>query len=353
MNQPEKYHANPVLQPEHPWESGVVHHQGTVLYDDQEGIFKFWYHARPDFKERPWHIDGVRFGGYRSFLCYATSRDGVTWQRPKLGQVDFEGSTDNNIIRIGNLNPAGVAVLHDLDERDTNRRYKALWWEHGRVETRTDGLALGSDGPDDGIWVAFSPDGIHWNNYHRNPVLSVYSDTGHYVIYDRAAGRYITYGRFGFDRTLARTESTDFLHWTNPRLVLEPDGLELTGRPPATQFYGMTVDTYEGMHLGGLWVYKPGTGGTIDTQLTTSYDGVHWQRVADRQTFMPLGPSDGWDNGMVRPAGHFIVRDRDICIFYGMVNGPHAGMDIPEGRIVRHYPCALGLARILHEMWLD
>ena len=31
-------------------------------------------------------------------ICYATSKDGVTWAKPELGLVEYEGSTANNIL---------------------------------------------------------------------------------------------------------------------------------------------------------------------------------------------------------------------------------------------------------------
>ncbi len=33
--------------------------------------------------------------------CYAESRDGITWTKPKLGLYEFEGSKDNNIVHQG------------------------------------------------------------------------------------------------------------------------------------------------------------------------------------------------------------------------------------------------------------
>lgn len=39
--------------------------------------------------------------------------------------------------------------------------------------------------------------------------------------------------------------------------------------------------------------------GTIDTQLACSRDGIRWQRVGARETFLPLGDDpDGWLGGM-------------------------------------------------------
>jgi len=50
--------------------------------------------------------------------CYATSKDGVTWVKPKLGLVEFNGSKDNNII--DSMSPtlwSTFAVLHDPEPR--------------------------------------------------------------------------------------------------------------------------------------------------------------------------------------------------------------------------------------------
>ena len=42
FNQPEKSERNPILKGERPWEGRMIY-VGTVLYDDQDDIFKMWY----------------------------------------------------------------------------------------------------------------------------------------------------------------------------------------------------------------------------------------------------------------------------------------------------------------------
>src|SRR5262245_27056308 len=37
-------------------------------------------------------------GQWTQYLCYATSKDGITWEKPDLGLVEFGGSKKNNII---------------------------------------------------------------------------------------------------------------------------------------------------------------------------------------------------------------------------------------------------------------
>jgi hypothetical protein len=90
-------------------------------------------------------------------------------------------------------------------------------------------------------------------------------------------GKYVIFSRLGFGRKLARSESRDFMTWTEPQLVLECD--EADG--PDTQIYGPGVDIYEGLYLAMVWIYRQGGDGKIDTQLACSRDGIHWTCVGD------------------------------------------------------------------------
>ena len=321
MHQPVKHPDNPVLRPERPWETLFVHNYGTMLFDEQEQVFKFWYLSQVKFEPgQTVNVDGREHEKNLGFFCYATSRDGLHWDRPNLGQVEYEGSKDNNILLLRGWE--GLAIVHEPDDPNPDRRYKAFF-QYG------------------GMSVAFSPDGLHWTHYKGNPILPTGSDTGHSIVRDPQSKLYVAFGRFGFGRKVARMTSPDFVTWNKPHLVLEPDDKELAGPWPVTQFYGMTVDLYEGLYIGGLWVYRPGTDGKIDTQLAVSRDGIDWQRVGDREPFLSLGPEGSWDDGMIRPTAKYIVRGDDVYIFHGMVNAPHTGPNFPKP--VRKYPGALGL----------
>ena len=109
------------------------------------------------------------------------------------------------------------------------------------------------------------------------------------MVRDPVTSRYAAFGRFGFGRVVARSESDDFLKWVKPQLVLETDDQEPSGEYPDTQFYGMSVCLYEGLYLGGLWAYRPGSDGHIDTQLACSLDGIRWERVANRSPLLTVG----------------------------------------------------------------
>lgn len=69
-----KLGCNPVLKPEMPWEieqSPVAcPKSGGVFFDEEAGLFKIWYE-----------------GGWLRNMCYATSRDGISFEREDLGIV--------------------------------------------------------------------------------------------------------------------------------------------------------------------------------------------------------------------------------------------------------------------------
>ena len=56
-------------------------------------------------------------------VCYATSRDGIHWERPNLGLVEYQDSSDNNIVL---LDASFGNVIKDTRDPDPDRLYK---WE--------------------------------------------------------------------------------------------------------------------------------------------------------------------------------------------------------------------------------
>jgi hypothetical protein len=346
INRPTPASQNPVLAQDRSWEKGSISNYGTVLYDHERRMFRFWYLAVPGTCGVVM-MDGKELPASRTLLCYAESDDGLSWRKPNLGQVDFDGSRDNNIVSIGRVNVEGAAIFHDLEDPDPSRRFKALYWEHGsdHLRKREDGLVVWAESGTDGIWVSFSPDGLHWTNHTGNPVIRCWSDTSHAVVKNPVTGRYAAFGRFGFGRVVAQSESSDFLNWSPPQLVLETDDNESSGPYPDTQFYGMSVCIYEGLYLGGLWVYRPGADGNIETQLACSLDGRQWERVGQRGSFLGLELARPGD-GMIRTAPNFLVRNDQIYIYYGLVSGPHAGPKHPRDSIQRAQPPCIALATL-------
>jgi hypothetical protein len=275
----------------------------------------------------------------------------VKWDKPELNQLSFEGSKKNNLIDIGIDNPEGVGVLYAPHEQDPARRYLAFFWDR-RLSPPDDPTGVDEklariprEPPNltekqraGGMWVAFSPDGLRWRTH--GPVLPQGSDTTHTILYDAKVKKYVAFGRMGFGRRVARTESSDGLTWSEPKLVLACD--EKDG--PGGQVYGMPTDLYEGLYLGMFWMYREGTDARIDTQLAVSRDGLYWSRVAGRQTFLANAPPGSWDDGMSRVGRGINVVGDTIYLHYSMVNGPHRSSKFP--RVERQYPGAIGLVKL-------
>ena len=238
---------NPILQGENAWER-LASLYGTVMYDEREKLFKMWYLTGPN-------CDGFvqvrqrRALGNVTLLAYAVSRDGVHWVKPQLDQVDFEGSTANNLIDIGRSNCEGVAVLYDEHDEDESRRYKAFYWEHGGLDVfvEHDGRTIWGQGDGDGMWVSFSPDGIQWRDGGHNPVIALGSDTTQSLVWDERLRQDVAFGRMGAGgRKVARATSDDGVHFSEPELVFAPDEID----EESTQFYGMPLQIYEGIYIG-------------------------------------------------------------------------------------------------------
>ena len=234
----------PVFTFEMPWERPGAFARHTMLYDEEEGAFKLWYRSRvPADETRP--VDPHEgftkkgMGPRRTRLCYATSEDGLTWRRPSMGLVRYQGTTDNNILLEATTSGDSVfySVIKDPGDADATRRYKAIGFDCAGSSAIGDAL-IGQRG----VCVSYSPDGLRWR-YEPRMVMS-----GQDVMdADCVLGqREPTTGKWvGFFRPRATqprrfigyAESDDFESWSLPRMLLTPDSRD----DPWTEFYGLSV----------------------------------------------------------------------------------------------------------------
>ncbi len=346
MHQPVKSPVNPVIKADLAWEHGAVFVNGgpAVVWDERDRIYKMWYftytvtrHEVPNNQSSAArdNLQAAAEGGWvESFIpSFATSTDGVHWEKASLGLKLHAGSTANSMLNWPSQEPqGGTNVL--LDSRDSNphQRYKSLFYSYSPEDKKTR----------TGLYVSFSADGLHWNDFAGNPVLTNVHDTHTIFGWDDSVQKYVAYLRPKLEdtkvRVIGRSESADFIHWTDPgrQVVLRPDARDA----PGDEFYGMPVAKFNSLYYGLIWVYHntphwpfplnaplseeqlTGSQQTVETQLATSVDGIQWSREGDRSTFLPVGKRGEWDDGMVYPTTP-IETDDEFRIYYGGFNVLH------------------------------
>jgi len=305
---------NPLFKEDKPWEPRFDNPYCSVTYDEEEKIFKCWYSifiksgGEDDFPgeglasdKRAWvkWTEGDRDFG----VCYATSRDGIHWEKPELGLIDFNGSKKNNIVIEFNH---GVTVIKDLHETDPAKRYKA-------IHPESEGSA---------VW--FSSDGIHWgekidigpmDDGDTNNCVWWDPDLKKYVIITRHWGGANTPGRYGGGghRQKSRSVSEDFLNWSKCEVVI--DGLDLR-----MQIHDMPVVRHAGVYLGMVGLFDIHASRQW-CELAWSPDSIEWHRIQPGKPLIANGPVMGdYDWGCVFAAVPLIGKDK-IRMYYGANDG--------------------------------
>ncbi len=320
-----KHPASPVIRADKPWEKGAgfggPYLYGTVLWD--EGKLRMWYHTQ--------------YGG--AYLnCLAESVDGITWTKPNLGLVEFNGSQENNLVIGAGTDPAGnppfkgegechnPSVIKRPWETDPAKRYVLFCYGQEYRWAR----------------LAFSPDGLRWTFppesrekglFSSSDVLSFFWDP--YAL--RYVGTWKSSNRRG--RAVGVVWSRDGLTWEKPMdaPVFVADDLD----PEATQVYGMPVFPYQGLYLGLPWIYNArwfryggysderlyeaelGSPCTIDAQFAWSWDLLNWTRPPQRLPFIPRGEPGQFDSGMIFTARAPVQVGDELYVYYGGFDGTH------------------------------
>ena len=347
MNAPYQDHE-PVLLPEAPWEYRL-HPYATVMREGD--TFRLWYLAYewdpPAGMELPVTgaaADAALFWRHtRGRLCDAESSDGLHWERPNLGLVQYRGSGDNNILAPAAHDPVqqagwnGGTVFHD-PSAPQERRYK-LWSEIRVAEEGKSGLS-----------GFHSPDGLRWTACANNPVPG-YADCLNVAFWDERIEQYVGYSRHwtadsrgDFYRSVRRLVSPDFENWQDLGAVLAADETDLTlpvkrnrESRQIVDFHGNCVFRYPGtsdvyLALPEAWWHwsanpfpeggrdQEKMGGfpdTVDVQLATSRDGIKWQRAGGRNPFLRLGPPDAGDSKMIYAFTQPVQVGDELWVYYG------------------------------------
>ena len=164
--------------------------------------------------------------------CYAESDDGVEWRKPSLGLVEFEGSTDNNII---------------LDEKPATHNFTPF--KDANPECGPDEAYKGVGGGKEGLIAYKSSDGVRWTRMADEPIITDgYFDSQNLVFWGRLPRRV-------------------------PRV---PQGLPRHGLPGAG---------HQDRHVGGLHeLARPGVDRPTRPAGSASCTPTAWSRTTGRRT---------------------------------------------------------------------
>ena len=288
--------GNPVIEQDKPWEEMPYFTTCYSVIRDDDGTFKCWY---SDFLVNPKHDRPVPHVGppyWDSRLLYATSQDGIHFEKPLLGQVKIDGQ-DTNVIRWNEDMDVGVAysVIRDPVETDPTKIFKMTYLpikfsgNLPKVSTASADMM--------GLAVAFSADGVNWDPFPGNPVETVWGSDVQNLMYDHDKERYVIYGRahsaggggnpksdgwfarsfpempYGWvpKRSVYILESEDMIDWTPAKRVLAPGPHHNLD----DEFYGLAPFRI-GDYYGGLLPVLHAVDNTMDPEFVFSKDGVNW-----------------------------------------------------------------------------
>ena len=186
----------PVLVFDKPWEGQFCGYT-TVIKDSDR--FHLYYRGLPVVSKDDDDI---------ATTCYATSVDGIHWTKPELGIYEVMGTKKNNVIlaKMGSITHNFSPFLDTRPDADPARRFKAL----------------GGTG-EKGLFALVSADGVHWQKLSDEPVITRGAfDSQNVSFWSEAERCYVCYfrswtkGEYKGYRTVSRTTSPDFLHWSDP-----------------------------------------------------------------------------------------------------------------------------------------
>jgi len=328
---PQRYAGNPVISDrQQPWEQEIA--WMSIYRQPATGKYQLWYQAYAG--------DLAKDRTRRCVVGYAESADGLVFTKPDLGLFAFNGNAHNSIVLVANggtHDRYGASVVVDEAESNPARRYKMAYYDFTRDDQ-------GVERP--GLAVAFSPDGIHWTKYPHGPLLRTYygarglavpeegvpgpiwalpmtmSDALDAII-DPVRKLYVIYGKMwidgpdgtlGWKHGMGRIVSRDFIHWSQPQLVLTPDDDD----PSYVEFHTAPVFFYNDRYFAMLQILRRAVGGgVIDIELALSRDGLEWKRPFRRELFLPRGGAGSFDGGSLFPCADPVILPDEIRFYYG------------------------------------
>ena len=303
-----------IMKREHPWEMGSVGLYASVL--DDNGACRMYFMGQGD--------------NLSLVLSLITSEDGLNWERPNLGLVDYNGSKENNIL---DADCESTVFIDPLAPPE--RRYKIL---HPRYWPDKDKA---------GMYVSWSADGLKWTRSETR-LFPFVPDSQNVAFWDDRIGKYVVYMRgWNPERVVLRAEMDDInVPWDYDRSVkpfyvwgedkvpvptfeyptvlgpMEGEPKNLNIYTNASLKYPFAKDVY--LAFPGMYFHYKGrdweghargaNDGPFEVQMAVSRDGVSWERFPS--PYVGLDFYDGIDTRMTTMAVGMVRRGPMIYQYF-------------------------------------
>jgi hypothetical protein len=308
-----------------------------------------WYIAWPQIDNR-YPKQANRF--YRP-IAYAESRDGIRWDKPNLGLVEFNGNKNNNLVSIEPADhPFAVAndyvsVLRDEADPDPERRYKMVYIAYLPQQRHSTGItAVSADGL---RWKLASTDEFTKGHFENTSLIKFH---GLYYVTGQNLGRAGGHLPGGLDAGRAMTGffSPDFKHWSNGRALsffrsnyqpaLESFGQELHMGVAPWNRGNVIVGLYGRWHGDkvdrdpDIRKITPVYDLEIDLGLAVSNDAIHYREPLENFVMASPGKADEWDSHALLQGQAYHNTPTETYIWYSnwYTRNPFPTPPIPGAR---------------------
>ncbi|REJ97450.1 MAG: hypothetical protein DWQ34_02010 [Planctomycetota bacterium] len=325
LNKPEPHPDNPLLRGSAEWEHNQLAFPSVYRIDGQ---LRMWYLSWGwNYAARDGEVP-IRDS---SFLCYATSTDGIHWQRPVLGLVEFQGSTRNNIVlRHDGSHFDSFSVFYHPQKEDPFRMliYQGRWpYDDAAIKAKGYEFKI----KEHGHFPFRSVDGLHWEYIQDDPDPVWGSDRSS-AAYDSRRDKYMGFWKSSYQGVRSRmyAESDDLLEWTPATRSLTPqwmDDPDSQVDPPGTHYYGMVAFPYGNQYVGLLEVLDDLTS-CMHFRVISSRDLKTWNQMSAPEPFIDHGDDGSWNSGIQMMANSPpVLLDDKLWFFYDGADYDHSGGD--------------------------
>jgi len=279
-----------------PWEgdtSGYV----TVFRDDAG--FRMYYRGS---RRKPARQENT---------CVALSRDGITWERPGLGIVEYAGSKENNIVWTGPGAHAFAPFRDTNPDAKPDEPYKAVGPSSGSGKAA--------------LHAFVSADGYHWKPVKAEPIITAGNfDSQNLAFWDPNREEYVCYFRAfkggewpAGRRDIKRSTSKDFVNWTEPEWLVYP------GAPDEQLYTNAIIPYFRAPHiyLGFPKRYIPdrrdhGGDGVSDGIFMSSRDGITFHRWVEAFVRPGLDEKNWVDRTCMASWGMLETAPGELSLYY-------------------------------------